>query len=74
MKQLKKLGFGNLDILRAATSTGAKILGMAGKLGIIKEGAQADIIVLSGNPVEDLNVLNNIEATILDGKKKLLNL
>ena len=69
IKQLKKLGFGNLDILRAATSTGAKILGMAGKLGIIKEGAQADIIVLSGNPVEDLNVLNNIEATILDGKK-----
>jgi imidazolonepropionase-like amidohydrolase len=47
IKQLKKLGFANLDILRAATSTGAKILGMAGKLGIIKEGAQADIIVLS---------------------------
>ena len=69
IKQLKKLGFSNTDILRAATCTGAKILDMAGKLGIIKEGAEADIIVLPGNPVEDLNVLNNIEATILDGKK-----
>ena len=42
---------------------------MAGKLGIIKVGAQADIIVLPDNPIEDLNVLNNIEATILDGQK-----
>ncbi|MCF0228981.1 MAG: amidohydrolase [Parasporobacterium sp.] len=38
------------DILRAATTGGAKALGMEGKLGVIKEGAIADIILL------DLNV------------------
>lgn len=68
IKRLKECGISNIDILRAATLTGAEIIGQVGKLGVIAEGAEADIIVLPGNPVKDLDVLNNIEATILDGK------
>lgn len=68
IKRLKECGISNIDILRAATLTGAEIIGQAGKLGVIAEGAEADIIVLPGNPVEDLDVLNSVEATIVDGR------
>ena len=34
----------------------------------ISEGAEADIVVLDGNPLEDISFLRNIEMTISDGK------
>lgn len=39
--------FNAVDILKAATEGGAKAIGMEGKLGIIAEGAIADIIILN---------------------------
>ena len=38
--------FDAVDVIRAATEGGAKAIGMEGKLGVIKEGALADIIIL----------------------------
>jgi len=46
-----------VDVLRSATSVNAELLGMAGKIGCIRPGAFADILIVAGNPVEDLNVL-----------------
>ena len=64
----EECGISNLDLLRAATVTGAEILGKKGWLGVISEGAEADIVVLDGNPLEDISFLRNIEMTISDGK------
>ncbi len=47
------------DVLRSATSVNAELLGMAGRLGCIREGALADVLVVEGNPLEDLAVLQN---------------
>jgi imidazolonepropionase-like amidohydrolase len=46
-----------LDILRSATSVNAELLGQAGRLGCIRPGALADIIVVNGNPMEDVRLL-----------------
>ena len=46
-----------IDILRSATSVNAKLLGQEGTLGCIKPGALADLLVVDGNPLEDLSVL-----------------
>jgi imidazolonepropionase-like amidohydrolase len=46
-----------VDVLRSATSVNAELLGMAGKLGCIQSGAFADILVVDGDPLADLNVL-----------------
>ena len=54
--------------MKAATITGAEILGQQGKIGIIQKGAYADILILSHNPIEDLSALNQIEKTIIDGQ------
>ncbi|MBT0725986.1 metal-dependent hydrolase family protein [Rosenbergiella australiborealis] len=48
---------GNLKALQSATTIAAKILNMEGKLGCIKSGAIADILVVDGNPADDINLL-----------------
>lgn len=58
--------FTPVEILRQVTSTGAEVLQMEGKLGCIAEGAHADLIVVDGDPLKDINVLAK------DGKKLTL--
>jgi imidazolonepropionase-like amidohydrolase len=47
----------SIDIIRSATTIGARILRMEGKLGCLKPGAFADMIVVDGNPLKDLTLL-----------------
>jgi imidazolonepropionase-like amidohydrolase len=47
-----------LDVLRAATLTNAELLGRAGELGVIAPGARADLLLVDGNPLDDLSVLD----------------
>lgn len=51
-----------LEILRSATSVNADLLQMKGKLGAIAAGAFADLIVVDGNPLRDITVLERPEA------------
>lgn len=57
------------DVLRAATVVGAEVLGQVGKLGVIREGAEADLIVLKSNPLESLQALRQQLALYMNGKK-----
>ncbi|MBR3245337.1 MAG: amidohydrolase family protein, partial [Parasporobacterium sp.] len=50
------------DVLKFATVNGAKAIGMEGKLGIIKEGALADIILLNLDEPEFYPMNNIISA------------
>ena len=63
----EECGIAAVDILRAATVTGARIIRKAGVLGVIAEGAEADMIVLDANPLEDLSALRDICMTVSDG-------
>lgn len=45
------------EILTSATLINAEILQMQGKLGVIAPGAYADLLILQGNPFEDLSLL-----------------
>ena len=46
----EEAGFHPLEVIRHATSDGAKIVGLADKLGRIREGFVADLLVVNGNP------------------------
>jgi imidazolonepropionase-like amidohydrolase len=46
-----------IDILRSACSVNAELMGQTGKLGCIRKGALADLLVIDGNPVEDISLL-----------------
>jgi imidazolonepropionase-like amidohydrolase len=65
----QEAGFPVLKILQHATSNGAKVLGREGDLGRVRVGWLADLIVVNGNPLENLKVLypTGIDA-VRDGK------
>jgi len=54
---IRKGVFSPLEILRQATSTNAAILQQEGKLGCIKPGAHADLLVVEGDPLRDIELL-----------------
>jgi imidazolonepropionase-like amidohydrolase len=59
------------DILKSATWINAEIMNQTGRLGIIAEGAYADLLVVAGNPLDDLAVLRdtkNLLAIMKGGK------
>src|SRR6185312_8745790 len=50
-------GMSNVDVLRAATINGAKVLGQEASLGSLAPGKLADVVVVDGHPGEDLGAL-----------------
>lgn len=48
-----------IDVIRSACAVNAELLGQSGILGCIREGAAADLLVLDGNPLEDMSVLGS---------------
>jgi imidazolonepropionase-like amidohydrolase len=70
--------FGNHRALVAMTSVGGEIAALSGsivnpypegKLGVIEEGAYADILLVDGNPLEDLSVIGT-ENKWFDGPER----
>jgi cytosine/adenosine deaminase-related metal-dependent hydrolase len=65
----QEAGFHPLRIIQHATANNALILGMENRLGRVRAGYAADLIIVNGNPLEDLKVLYATGTeTIRDGK------
>ena len=54
-------------VLKAATINGANALGIDDKLGSIEPGKLADLVVVNGNPLDDIKAARNIRLVIKDG-------
>lgn len=65
---LKEAGLTNDQLLASATRVGAEILGMADKLGTLEKGKLADVLVVSGNPLDDVQNLRNVKLLVADGE------
>lgn len=57
--------------LRSATSVAALISRLENKLGTLTVGKEADLIVVNGNPLADLDALEQVQMTFIAGKKML---
>jgi len=73
-KQLAKISrwFSNADVLKMGTSRNAELLGLSGprnpypgKLGVIEAGALADLLIVDGNPLDDINLIADPERNFL---------
>jgi imidazolonepropionase-like amidohydrolase len=60
------------DILRMATAENAELLALSGprnpypgRLGVVQEGALADLLLVDGNPLEDIRLLEAPESSLL---------
>jgi adenine deaminase len=54
----EEAGFHPLEVIEHATWNGARLLGLDDRLGKVREGFAADLLVVNGNPLEDLKLLN----------------
>ena len=82
-KQIQWLGrltkwYSSAEILKMATGSNGELLKLSGlrspypkDIGVIKEGAYADLLLVEGNPLEKISVLGdteNLRVIIKDGK------
>jgi imidazolonepropionase-like amidohydrolase len=67
MELLVEAGISPAEVLRAATINAAEILGQKERLGTIYKGKLADILVIEGNPLEDIRNTQNIFMVIKNG-------
>jgi imidazolonepropionase-like amidohydrolase len=59
------------EALRSATEVGGQLMGMSGELGLIRPGYLADLLLVVGNPLEDISILQDqamLVAIIKDGR------
>lgn len=62
-----RLGMTPLEALQTATRNAAELLKMEKELGTIEPGKLADIIVVNGNPLIDMDALRHVEVVIKNG-------
>jgi imidazolonepropionase-like amidohydrolase len=56
-----ELGMSPMAAIVAATKTAAEAIGYGDKVGTIEEGKFADIIMVDGNPLDDISILSEVE-------------
>ncbi|HUA62354.1 MAG TPA: amidohydrolase family protein, partial [Verrucomicrobiae bacterium] len=73
---LHKDGMSNMDVIVAATRSAADLIGVPGQIGEVREGAYADLVATSGDPLSEITELEHVQFVMkagvvykLDGKR-----
>src|SRR5258708_1661676 len=69
MEIMTQAGLTPLQVLRSATSNGAKAMGMEREIGTLAPGKLADLVILDADPLADVMNLSKIHRVIKDGKE-----
>jgi imidazolonepropionase-like amidohydrolase len=66
----RMVGFGMapMDAIASATSRAATMLAMEGNIGVVAPGAFADIIAVSGDPLQNIKLLEGVDFVMKDGQ------
>ena len=69
MELLLKVGMSPMEAIVSATKIGSEVLGLQDKIGTLEKGKLADLVVVDGNPLEDIRILRQKEK-IMDVMKE----
>ena len=64
---LVEAGFTAVEAIHIATENGARYLGRADQIGTLLPGKHADLVLIKGNPVENITEIENVEIVFKDG-------
>ena len=67
MDALKEAGLSPLEIIQSGTINPAIYFGMEDTFGSIKEGLEADMVLLDANPLQDITALQQISGVLIKG-------
>jgi imidazolonepropionase-like amidohydrolase len=68
LEVLVEAGIKPLEVIEIATNNGATALGIDDRVGTIQPEKQADMIILSASPIENISNTKKIEAVLVDGR------
>jgi imidazolonepropionase-like amidohydrolase len=68
MEMLHAAGLTPMEVIEAGTRVSAIACGHGGELGTLAPGKQADVIVVDGNPLEDLQVMSEVVLVMKNGQ------
>jgi imidazolonepropionase-like amidohydrolase len=60
-------GFTPMEAIQAATIVSARAMGLEKESGTVEKGKRGDLILVNGNPLEDIHQIRNIEYVIANG-------
>ncbi len=67
LKYYVDYGMTPMQAIRSATSTAAELLGWQDRIGTVEAGKLADLVAVSGNPLDDITELERVKFVMKDG-------
>jgi hypothetical protein len=67
LELLVEAGFSPVEAIKIGTLNGATYLGLAGRIGTIAAGKDADLFIVKGNPAANINDVENVIVVFKDG-------
>lgn len=68
IEMMSKAGMTPMQIILAATQNASHVVGLENEIGTLQPGMQADVLVVNGNPLNDLNSLKNVQWVLHAGQ------
>ena len=71
LRRMVQLGLTPMQAIQAATSSAASLLGLDQQIGTIEQGKLADLILVDGNPLDDITFLEDssrVQRVVQGGK------
>ncbi len=64
-------GFTPLEAIQSASTVPARVMGVDGDVGTLTTGKRADLIVVSGDPLQHIEDTRNVELVVSNGRRYL---
>jgi imidazolonepropionase-like amidohydrolase len=68
LMETNKSGLSPMEVLQAATSSSARLLGLDTDLGTVEVGKLADLVLLEADPLQDINNTRRVNAVVINGR------
>lgn len=68
VRALREAGLPNVEILQMATSRAAEALGLGNRIGTIEAGKDADLVLVDGDPLVNLDALGSVTMVVKEGR------